>query len=139
MSARNQQPGSPTFALTAPHRVKLVRYFFVGAAGTAVHYVLLFLLLDELGAVTASTVGAVAGGLTNFVLAHAWVFSGRASVRRALPRFAVVAAACLGVNAAILSLMILSLPVLPAQLVATGSAFLAGYVLNDLWSFRELT
>jgi putative flippase GtrA len=126
MSVSNDQSPGRALALGTAHRIKRLRYLVGGASGMVVHYFLMFLLLESLGAVIASTVGAVAGIVTIFAIA-----------RYAPPRFTIIAMACLGVNAAILSLMILSLPTFPAQLVASGSAFLAGYVLNDLWSFLE--
>lgn len=126
MSVPNEQSPGRALVLATTHRSKRVRYLVAGASGTLVHYFLLLLLLDNLGAVVASTVGAVAGIVTIFAIA-----------RYSPPRFTIIATVCLGVNAAILSLMILSLPIFPAQLVASGSAFLAGYVLNDLWNLLE--
>ena len=116
---------------------RLLRYGCAGLAGTAVHYAVMFTLLDPVAAVTASTIGAVAGGLANFWLARRWVFSARRHLNLPLAKFAVTAIVVLGVNAAILSLLITALPVLPSQLGATACAFLVGYVVNDTWSFRE--
>jgi len=124
-------------ALTQQHGPRLLRYAAAGAAGTGMHYAVMFLLLGVLTPVLASTVGAALGAVVNFVLARRWVFADRRNLRFALPKFGFVALAVLGVNAAILSVMLLSLPVLPAQLIATGCAFLAGYVLNDAWSFHD--
>ncbi len=116
---------------------QIMRYATAGLAGTAMHYCMLFLILDVVGAVPASTIGAVAGAVVNFLLARHWVFRERQNTEFPFPKFLIVGITGLGVNAAILSLMILSLPVLTSQLVATGCTFITGYVLNDLWSFRE--
>lgn len=113
----------------------LLRYALAGAAGTILHYAVLVALLPILTPVVASTVGAIAGLIVNFQLAHKWVFQGRDGLRYPFVKFVIVAFAGIGVNAAILSLMILYLPVMAAQLVATACVFLVGYVLNDLWSF----
>jgi putative flippase GtrA len=126
MSVPNEQSPGRALALVTTQRIRRVRYLVAGASGTVVHYSVLFLLFDSLGAVIASTVGAVAGIVAIFAIA-----------RSSPPRFTIIAMVCLGVNAAILSLMILSLPIFPAQLVASASAFLAGHALNDLWSFLE--
>ncbi len=137
MDRRDNMGNGEVLAVPEEHAHRMLRYGAAGAMGTAAHYVLLFLLLGALGAVVASTIGAAIGALVNFLLARHWVFADRRELRFALPKFAVVAAVSLGVNAAILSLMILSLPVFSAQLVATGCAFLTGYVLNDAWTFYE--
>ena len=113
----------------------LLRYALAGATGTLLHYALLFMLLPVLEPVTASTIGAIAGLIVNFQLAHRWVFRGRDGLRYPFVKFVTVALAGIGVNAAILSLMILYLPVLAGQMVATACVLLVGYVPNDLWSF----
>ena len=113
----------------------LLRYALAGAAGTLLHYTILFAFLPVLAPVIASTIGAIAGLIVNFQLAHRWVFRGRDGLRYPFVKFVVVALVGIGVNAAILSLMILYLPVLAGQLIATACVLLVGYVLNDLWSF----
>ena len=115
----------------------LLRYGCAGAVGTALHYALMLSLLDILTPVKASTVGACAGLVVTYRLARRWAFADRRAVRLPFIRFLLVALSSVGVNAAILSLMILSLPILPSQFIATACAFLAGFVINDIWSFTE--
>lgn len=121
----------------AAHRGRIFRYGLAGAAGTGVHYGLLFALLGVIGPLFASTVGAAAGAMLNFMLARDWVFTGRERLRLPLPKFFAVASLGLVVNAAILAVGLQLLPVLPSQLVATGFVFLAGYGMNNIWSFRD--
>ncbi len=137
MSYSAEQRGILITLAATGRRSPLARYAVAGLLGTLMHYGLLFALLGITGPVPASTTGAVAGAIVNFLLARHWVFRDRQNVRYTFPKFLVVGVTVIGVNASILSLMILSLPVLPSQVVATGCAFLAGYVLNDLWSFGE--
>ena len=115
-------------------------YACAGLAGIALQYAVLFLSPGAAGSpVVASTIGAMAGGVLCAGVARYGIFAGREKPRLPLFRFAIVATASVGVNAAILSLMILALPLLSAQLVATCCMVLAGYVLHDASRFRMRT
>jgi putative flippase GtrA len=125
---------APTLAVE--RLVRILRYAAVGAAGTALHYGLMYLLLGALTPVVASTIGAAAGLVCNYALARMWVFAERDTLSYPFVKFVLVALGGIGVNAAILSLAVLSMPVWTAQVCATLCTFVAGYTLNDLWSFR---
>jgi len=115
-------------------------YASAGLTGIALHYAVLFLWPGSAGSpVVASTIGAIAGGVACAGVARHGIFAGSGKPPLPLLRFAVVATASIGVNAAILSLMILALPLLSAQFVATCCMLLAGYVLHDAWRFRMRT
>ena len=114
-----------------------IRYAVAGLAGTSLHFFLLFALLDIAHPVPASTIGAVAGAILGFQLARRWVFRGYRNGQTTFPKFIFISAAGLGVNAAIVSLMVLSMPVFTSQVIATACVLITGYVLNDIWSFRE--
>jgi len=124
-------------AVAARYGSTLLRYGCAGAVGTALHYALLLALLDVVTPVKASTIGACAGLVASYWLARRWVFADRRAIRLSFTKLLLVALGSVGVNAAILSLMILSMPILPSQLIATGCAFLAGFVINDIWRFSE--
>src|SRR5262249_36161861 len=127
------------FPLRGATPPQFLRYAAAGAAGTAVHYLVLIVLVQiaHVGAVVASTVGAVAGALVNYRLNHRYTFDSDKSHAHALPRFAAVALAGVAVNAAVLTLMLTFVTphYLLAQLVATAVVLLAGFAANRAWTF----
>lgn len=114
-------------------------YAGAGAIGTAVHYAILLGLvqLAGAGAVAASTAGAIAGALVNYVLNHRFTFASRRAHRSALPRFLAVAGASVLLNAAVMATVLAVLPLhyLYAQIAATGAVLVAGFVANRKWTF----
>jgi putative flippase GtrA len=119
-------------------RPQFLRYAGAGAVGTAVHYAMLITLvqLARVDAVVASTAGAMAGALVNYVLNHRFTFASEKPHARALPRFALVSAAGVALNAAVLAGVLAVVPhYLVAQVVATGVVLVAGFVANRTWTF----
>jgi len=118
---------------------QFIRYAGAGIIGTAAHYAVLVVLVQGLsvGAVAASTVGAVAGAGINYALNHRFTFASRELHRRALPRFAVVAAAGIVLNGLVLAAMLalVGAHYLVAQVVATLAVLVAGYLANRAWTF----
>jgi putative flippase GtrA len=118
---------------------QFLRYATAGVAGTAVQYLVLIVLVQAaaIGAVVASTLGAVAGALVNYHLNHRYTFNSDKPHARALPRFATVALAGVAVNAAVLALMLAFVTphYLLAQLAATAAVLLAGFAVNRAWTF----
>jgi len=87
-------------------------------------------------AVAASTAGAIVGAGINYFLNHRFTFASEQSHRRALPRFAAVAAAGVVLNALVLAAVLALAPhYLVAQVVATLAVLLAGYLVNRTWTF----
>jgi putative flippase GtrA len=91
----------------------------------------------QAGAVAASTAGAIVGAGINYFLNHRFTFASGQSHRRALPRFAAVAAAGVVLNALVLAAVLaLAGPhYLVAQVIATLAVLLAGYLANRTWTF----
>jgi putative flippase GtrA len=118
---------------------QFVRYAGAGVIGTAAHYAVLVALVQgmQTGVVAASTAGAVVGAGVNYMLNHRFTFASRESHGRALPRFAVVAAAGIALNALVLAAMLALVGphYLVAQVVATLSVLVAGYLANRAWTF----
>ncbi|MBR0555827.1 GtrA family protein [Ciceribacter sp. L1K23] len=113
-------------------------YAVVGAMGTAVHYVLLILLVSGFGVrpTSATLAGALAGALVNFILNSIVTFGVRPSLSVAV-RFLTVAAAGAGLNWLAMYLLntILGVGYLAAQVVATLAILIFTYVVNAAWSF----
>jgi putative flippase GtrA len=118
---------------------QFVRYAGAGIIGTAAHYVVLVALVQGMhsGVVAASTAGAIIGAGVNYALNHRFTFASSESHRRALPRFAAVAAAGIVLNALVLALMLALVGphYLVAQVVATLAVLVAGYLANRAWTF----
>jgi putative flippase GtrA len=118
---------------------QFLRYAAAGAAGTMLHYGVLIGLVQwaGVGAVPASTAGAIAGALTNYQLNHRFTFASERAHRAALPRFALVAVGGIALNAlTIAGMLALVTPhYLLAQIVATGVVLVGGYLVNRAWTF----
>ena len=120
---------------------QFVRYAGAGVIGTAANYAVLVARAQGAGAgagvVVASTAGAIAGAAINYILNHRFTFASRESHRRALPRFAVVAAAGITLNALVLAgmLALVGPHYLVAQVAATLAVLVAGYIANRAWTF----
>jgi putative flippase GtrA len=127
---------APLRKTTAP---QFLRYAGAGVAGTALHYAVLVALvqLAALGAVVASTIGAIAGALVNYLLNHQFTFASDKAHGHALPRFALVAGAGIALNAIVLAAMLafVTAQYLVAQVAATGAVLVAGFLANRTWTF----
>ncbi len=115
----------------------LVVYAGAGSLGTAAHFAVLYAALAVMGAVAASTLGAILGCLVNFSLSRHIVFHDRQPLRRTLPRFAAVATFAVALNAAMLKALIAGLPLFPSQVLSTMVVFLFTFVFNKGWTFGE--
>ena len=132
-------PSAEPATLPTTMTPQFLRYAGAGAVGTALHYAVLIALVQFalLDAVLASTTGAVAGALVNYTLNHRYTFASGRAHRHALPRFALIAAAGVALNALVLAavLAIAGPHYLVAQVVATGAVLAAGYLANRAWTF----
>lgn len=117
------------------------RFLGAGATAAALHYAVLVGAVEAglLAPVPASCVGFAAGTALNYGLGRGFVFRSRRRHGEALPRYLAVAAAGLGVNAAVMAAgtALLGLPYLLAQVAATGAALLWHFAAHRLWTFRE--
>ena len=114
-----------------------MRYAGVGIIGTMVHFLILALLVEFMTAVAASTTGAIAGCVTNFRLAKAFVFTTRPADTVAFPRFATVAIGGIALNAAMMATLTPLLPVYVSQVAASAIVLMSGFLLNSAWTFSE--
>jgi len=118
---------------------RFVRYAGAGAVGTGVHYATLITLVHNAVAspVAASTFGAIGGAIVNYALNYRLTFDSRRAHRTAAPRFALVAAAGIALNAGVLAalLALFGPHYLVAQVVATAAVLVVGYLANRAWTF----
>jgi putative flippase GtrA len=123
----------------SPPPRQFLRYAGAGAFGTICHYAVLIVLVKALGAgaLVASTAGAVAGALVNYVLNYHYTFSSNRAHSMALPRFGAVALVGIGLNALVMAVLTEQIKVhyLLAQVAATLCVLAAGFLLNRKWTF----
>jgi len=116
-------------------------YVVVGATGTACQYAILVALVQTGLArpVLASSVGACVGAIVNYGLNYRITFNSRAGIARTASRFAVIALAGAGLNAALMHLMTIhfTLNYMLAQLASTALVLAFMYSANLLWTFRS--
>lgn len=121
--------------------MQLAKYTLAGAFGTAVHYAVLISLVENeiAGAVAASSVGALLGALVNYVINYYFTFQSDRSHVAAITRFYVVAGTGFALNAFLmwLSVHLLGVQYIVAQVVTTGLVLLWGFVFNRTWTFRD--
>jgi putative flippase GtrA len=121
-----------------------LRYAGAGATGTLVQYATLLALAGQFPQATSplwitafSTLGAVIGAGTNYLLNWRWTFPVKHPHRRTAPRFAAVAGLGVSINAAIVAVLTaMHIPLAPAQLTATATVLGTGYLLNREWTFQ---
>lgn len=120
--------------------LRFAGYACVGATGTAAQYAVLSALvfLDLSGAVVASCIGAIAGAIVNYILNYRFTFKASATHGRSAPRFALVAAAGIVLNGALMNGLTghLNVSWLPAQIVTTACVLLLTYTASAMWTFR---
>jgi putative flippase GtrA len=87
--------------------------------------------------VFASSCGYVISALLNYYLNHRLTFRSAQSHRRALPRFAVIAAVGLLINSTLVWALSERgrLPYLAAQIIATAVVLVWNFTANRKWTF----
>ncbi len=115
------------------------RFALVGGIATAFQYGLLVAMIEVLGmfAVLASALSFCCSALANYLLNYYLTFQGGVRHRRALPRFALVAALGLVINTLCFSLVLAVAPYLLAQVVATLVTLVVNFLLHHFWIYRE--
>jgi putative flippase GtrA len=120
-------------------RTQLLRFLVVGAGNTAIT------LLAYAGAIHAGVqylpAGALAyalGGLNGFFLNRRWTFAHRGHILPAVARYAVVTAAGIVANLALLRAAVaLGAPHAAAEVAAVAPVTLLAFALNRAWAFAS--
>lgn len=115
------------------------RFLAVGGVATAVQYLSLVMLVETLGVaeVPSSVLAFCLGAVVSYLLNYYVTFAGSSPHRQALPRFVVVVAIGLAINTLSFSLMLVLLPYLLAQVVATLVTLISNFLLHQFWIYRE--
>jgi putative flippase GtrA len=128
--------------LAFPHAGELKRFVAYGASGavaTASHYATLVALvsLAGMGEVAASSIGFLVGACVKYPLNYWAIFRSTALHRVAVVRFDVGLAIGFALNAALLALLLRTLPLhyLVLQVFTTGAVVVVNYVIARNWVF----
>ena len=120
---------------------QFARFTGVGFASAVGHYGMLIGLVQlfDVAAVPASTAGALLGAWINYRLNRRFTFGSRVKHGIAVPRFVLVAAGGVVLNAALMWLGVdwLHLHYLLSQVATTGLVLLWSFSLHKLWTFRH--
>ena len=111
------------------------RYTAVGAIATAVHYAVLVLWVEAIGAPAylGSGIGAVVGAQVAYAGNRWFTFAHEGAIAASWPRFQITA--LLGMAVVALGVR-LGVHYLLAQVVATGLSLLLTFAINRAWTFR---
>jgi len=111
----------------------------VGAIGTAAHFLVLILVVEQLGGgvLVGSTAGFVTGAGINYFLNYHLTFGSTKRHVYALPVFLLVAGAGMLLNALIMGVtyQVFAVNYLACQVIATGLVLLWNFAANRLWTF----
>jgi len=116
-------------------------FLVVGMVCTAMQYLILVLLvqLASMDATIASSIGFAVGAVLNYALNYRFTYKATTSHATSIPRFAAVALAGLGLNAAIMYVGVeaAELHYAVAQVLATGIVLFWNFLANLKWSFSD--
>jgi putative flippase GtrA len=116
-----------------------VAFAGVGVVATALQYGVLVMAVEwlDMNAVVGSSLGFSLSAVINYLLNYHFTFRSKNAHAVAASRFALIAAAGLALNAAVMALVIRSmhLPYIIAQLAATVVVLIWNFFGNALWSF----
>ena len=144
--AETETPSELALCPDAPGRkrdrtlsAQFIVFTTVGGIATAVHYLLLIVLVDglDVAPVPASVVGYVLAAIVNYLLNYYITFRSRKQHHEALAKFALIATLGLGLNTAIMAIGInwLALHYILSQMLATGITLIWNFIANRLWTF----
>jgi putative flippase GtrA len=118
---------------------RFLRFCAVGAVATGIQYVILFALVatTPLLPEIASGIGFFVSALANYQMNRRLTFRSGRPHTQAMPRFFLLVLCGLGLNSLVLSLgyRVLGLPLLLAQIVATGFVLLWNFTGSQIWVF----
>ncbi len=116
---------------------QFLRYTGAGAVGTVVHYAVLISLVNAgLQATLASTAGFVLAALINYWLNYHYTFGSSQAHHKALTKFFVISLIGLGINSAIMFVLVgLQWHYLLAQVMTLLPVLTWNFLANRYWTF----
>lgn len=118
--------------------IKFFLFALVGVVGTTAHYLVLYQLVESyfIDPVMASSGGALAGLMVNYLLNYILTFKSKQSHWRAFPKFATIASIGFSLNWGLMTLLTPQLYYLYAQLITTALVLVWNFLGNSLWTFK---
>ncbi|HEX5852186.1 MAG TPA: GtrA family protein [Solirubrobacteraceae bacterium] len=146
MSSEHVEPQQSPTSLARPSRtgratlVQLVKFGLVGVSNTALTFAVFTLLLKGFGVwyLAASAIGFAVGATNGFLLNRRWTFSEHVGDSLTPVRWALVQGTGLGVNVALLYVLVdhVGLDELVGQAIATAVVTVSTFFVNRAWTFR---
>jgi putative flippase GtrA len=120
---------------------KFIKFSALGLLGTGIHMLVLIFGVDVLGLgpVVSSSLGAIAGALTNYWLNYKFNYRSSSRHRDSLPRFMAIASIGFVLNALGMQFLanVQGWNYLLSQIITTGTVLLWNFSLNHFWTFRN--
>lgn len=130
----------PVPSLIQRANTQFLRFAAVGAAGTALHYLVLLLLVEMAGVAPgrAAFAGAVAGACVNYWLNRRFTFQSTRRHRETVPLFVAMAALGAVLNGLIVGqLSAMGMNFLLAQMFATVCILVLNFLMSKKWIFQK--
>lgn len=119
---------------------QLIHFAAVGAVGTLVQYLVLWIGVDllALSAAVSSGAGYILGSIVNYILNYKFTFKSDKSHRDAVTKYYAILVVGWCINTGLMWLLAdhNGLNYWFAQLIATGTAFLWNFSGSKLWAFK---
>ncbi len=120
---------------------QFVMFFGVGAVATALHYVVMLLLVTGLDVypVVAAFLGSLAGAVLSYFLNYRYTFNSKESHSSTLVKFGIVAGTGMLLNLGLVALFVevMGIHYFIAQMVSTAIILCWNFAINKLWTFKE--
>lgn len=121
--------------------MKFIKFLGVGGVATAIQYLLLMLMVEmySQNAVQASVIAYLVSSIFNYLLNYYFTFSSAADHFVALSRFSVVVIIGLGVNGAIMYLLVERYEIyyLFSQIGATIIVLFWNFLAHQYWTYNH--
>lgn len=118
---------------------QILKFAGVGAIGTGIHYVILVVLAEAIktNVVVASSIGAIAGGVFNYIFNYRFTFGSSANHAITSFRYATVISAGFIINGIVMALGVryVDLNYIFIQIFATVIIFLWNFIGSKYWVF----
>ena len=126
---------------------QFMKFAAVGACGTSVHYLTLWLCVEylSLSAVLASAIGYILGSVVNYTLNYFMTFKSEKSHIETASKYYIVIGAGWCINTVLMSIFVHNLhwpyvperwQYIPSQMLTTGIGLIWNFTGSRLWAFR---
>ncbi len=132
-------PATPRFAAASP-TTQVTQFLVSGGLATLIHWAVMGLLIREgLQPVVATTMGALAGSVFNYVVQFYWTFNGNGVHGRAMPTYActVILAWCVNAGLFYFLTLLFHTGLVVGQACTTATVAVMNFILYKRIVFHE--